>query len=206
MLPFLLRRDFIISPDFTPGFVSLGSVFLVSADLKLSRNILSGKGQMGRQGRDPGTTPPALCPWEIKCSTYLHSLRALGSEGARQWRTRGYLQLSLELQKPGPDEHFWRLGSRKFRFPCCRFTWWNLIPPPPLLWKWTQSSPWIWGPRAPETQNALLVHDTWSKCSQCTGMYHDMWSTCSKWGAFSLRLYFDSREMFFSGNFVVKRF
>lgn len=60
MLPFLLRRDFIISPDFTPGFVSLGSIFLVSADLKLSRNILSGKGQMGRQGRDPGTPPSPL--------------------------------------------------------------------------------------------------------------------------------------------------
>lgn len=74
MLPFLIRSDFIISPDFIPGSVLLGSVFLVSADLKLSENILSGKGQMDMQGSD-------LAPEEIMSSTYLHSFKALRNEG-----------------------------------------------------------------------------------------------------------------------------
>lgn len=78
--PFLLQGYFIISPDFTPGSVSLGSVSFVSADLKLSGNILSGKGQMGRQGSDPA-------PEEIKCSTCLHSLGAQ-ERGARQTGTQ----------------------------------------------------------------------------------------------------------------------
>lgn len=73
MFPLLIRRDFIISPDFMLGSVSLGSFFLVSADLKLSGNILLGKGQMGRQESDTALE-------EIKCSTYLHFHKAPGSE------------------------------------------------------------------------------------------------------------------------------
>lgn len=90
-------------------------------------------GQAGKRSSPPGNK--VLNPSLL--------LQGTGEWRTRQWRMRGYLQLSLELQKPGPDEHFWRLGSRKFEFPCCKFTWWNLIPPPPMLWKWTQSSPWI---------------------------------------------------------------
>lgn len=61
-----------------PGSVSLGSFFLVSADFKLSGNIWLGKGQMGRQGSD-------TAPEEIKCSTYLHFCKALGSEEPDRW-------------------------------------------------------------------------------------------------------------------------
>lgn len=77
MFPFLLRSDFIISPDFIPRSVLLGSVFLVSADLKLSGNILSGKGQMGMQGSDPA-------PEETVSSIYLHSFKALRNGPDRQ--------------------------------------------------------------------------------------------------------------------------
>lgn len=172
MFPFLLRRDFIISPDFTPGSVSLGSIFLVSADLKLSGNILSGKGQMGRQGSDPA-------PEEIKCSTYLHSLRALGSEGPdRQWRRRGYLQLRSELKKPGLDEHFWSLGSKKSKFPCCKLAWRNLIPPPYAL-EMKSILSLNWGFRATEPHNAVFTpHTLWeAKWNiEGIGMDRDTWS------------------------------
>lgn len=107
------------------------------------------------------SSPPPL-PLGNKVLNLSPPSQGTGEWGARQWHMRGYLQLSLELQKPGPDEHFWRLGSRKFRFPCCKFTWWNLIPPSPLLWKWTQFSPWIGGLRATDVHNALFVlHSLW---------------------------------------------
>lgn len=38
--------------------------------------------------------------------------------------------------------HWGSLGSQQFKFPCCKLTRWNLITTLPVLWKWTQPSPW----------------------------------------------------------------
>lgn len=80
--------------------------------------------------RPDGHAGKCPAPEEIMSSTYLHSFKALENESPdRQWHKKGFLQVSSDLQEPGPDEHFCSLGSRKFKFSCCKFTWWYLIPP-----------------------------------------------------------------------------
>lgn len=143
--PFLLRGYFTISPDCTPGSVSLGC-FLCVCRSQIVREHLVRKRPDGQTGNDPA-------PEEIKCSTCLHSL------GTPEWGAR---QTGTQEEVPPTSlraAETWATGAllecREQEVPISML-WANRMKSDttlPMLWKWTQSSLWI---GVSEPQNLIM--------------------------------------------------
>lgn len=103
-------------------------------------------------------------PWGNKVRNPSPLPQGPGEWGARQSRRqrsrRRYLQLSTELPKLRPEEHFRSLGNRKFKFPSCKLTLWNLIPPSLCSGNESSVLSLNWGLGATEPHNAILTPHT----------------------------------------------
>lgn len=155
------------------------------------------------QGSDPA-------PEEIMSSTYLHSFKVPrdGRQTDNDIR-RVISNLAQGCRNLDQMSIFWSLGSRKFNFHVVNShdeIWYH----PPYALEMNSVLCLNQGLEATESHNAIFTShslwDTkWIQKSYAWIVIHGL-IKCSKWGMFSLVLHSYSREMFFSGNYIVSRF